>query len=106
MSLSHAALSVSDQIVASCVGLLLTPDVYADPDWHALVVAEMHDHLPQCDATHTFMGPLVREIPRAWPKGGVVQSREMAFIPARRAWVQLQKWRLGEALARVRAVAA
>ena len=93
-----APLAFSDQVVANCVGLLVMPELHADAAWRQVVVGTMHDHLPTTSRAHPYMASLIRAAETAWPREGRPQPTSMEA--ARRHWVTLQRWRLGEALAR------
>lgn len=101
--MSELRLSVSDQIIDRCVGLLLMPDVYGDPEWRKIILNELRAALPKGSVTHPHVGPLIREAGRCWGAG----LPEAHLIPrVRAAWVALGKWRLGQALDHVRKDAA
>lgn len=91
-------LTLPEQIVANCVGLLLTPEAHMTADWRALLVDTLHAQIPACDTTHVHMAPLLRHVPLAWPKGVSMAMHPAAAFRAREAWVALQTWRLGEAV--------
>jgi hypothetical protein len=94
MSLPH--LSLSDQIVINCVGLLISgPEVWADEGAARRILEQLRLHLPAVTESRPDMHRLAVAARAVW--GGRFKNTE--FPEARRAWQAIQLARLDAAAA-------